>query len=289
MRAANLAEQMAFGQQQLSIDFPRSLRDALGLSFTYREQVRWLIGTSPLLALAYTHVPRDARIVDAREIHEFRASAFGDESKVRFGAFAPEAALRGHPLLERTLFAAASPAVYLAISDAVVEVISLGRTRTTPVDALVLASHEVPLAIELAASPRDVLVQRRRAIRDGDASHELIVAGSFRLADDGSLERVRIALSLDGERPVRARLAEHHLERHHFSSERAGVSARLCAEAIAPDDARTAAAARSALTLGLALFREARIRCDEVRRGRPEPCRRGAPIPRPSRKKKRRR
>ena len=280
---------MAFGQQQLSIVTPRTLRDALGLSFTYREQVRWLIGTSPLLALAYTHVPREARIVDARGVYEFAASAFGDETKVRFGAFATEESLRGHPLLDRTLFAAASPSVYLAVADALVEVISLGAVRTTPVDGLLLAPHEAPLAVELAQPVRDVYVQRRRAIRDGNASHELIVGGSFRLGDDGKLERVRVALSIDGERPARARLAEHHLERQHFSSERVGVAARLCAEAIAPEDPRTAAAARSALTLGLALFREARIRCDEMRRGRPEPRRRGTPIPRPSRKKKKRR
>ena len=91
---------MAFSQRQLSIFTPRSLRDALGLSFTHREQVRWLIGTSELLASAYTHVPREAQILDVRELDEFRAAPVGDENKIRFGAFATKASLRGHPVLE---------------------------------------------------------------------------------------------------------------------------------------------------------------------------------------------
>lgn len=250
---------MAFSQQHLSISAPRTLRDAFGLSFTHREQVRWLIGESPFLGLAYTHVPREAWIIDARRLHEFQARALGDESRVRFGAFAGEEGLRGHPLLERTLFAGASAAVYLAVADATVEVISLGRTRTTPIDALWLAAHEAPLAIELQHRESDLYLQRRRAIKDGAASHELVLGGSFRI-EDGEVVRLRLAFSLDGERPIRARLAEHHLEHYRLSSDRAAVAGRLCAEAIAPEDPRTAAAARSALTLALALFREARRR-----------------------------
>ncbi len=68
-----LETKMAFSQRQLSIFTPRSLRDALGLSFTHREQVRWLIGTSGLLASSYTHVPREAQILDVRQLDEFRA------------------------------------------------------------------------------------------------------------------------------------------------------------------------------------------------------------------------
>lgn len=265
---------MALSQPQLSIFTPRTLRDALGLSFTYREEVRWLIGASSLLALSYTQVPREARIVDARRLDDFRAHAFGDV-KIRFGAFADDGGLRNHPLLGRTLFAAASPAVYLAVADADVEVVSLGRTRTTPVDALVLAPHEAPLAIEFEHRAEDLYVQRRRTIRDGTASHDLVVGASFRIGEDGRASRIRIALSLDGSRPVRARLAEHQLEGERLSSDRTATAARLCAEAIDPADARTAAAARSALTLALALFREARVRCDEMHRSRrPDPPRR---------------
>jgi CO/xanthine dehydrogenase FAD-binding subunit len=264
---------MALSQPNLSIFTPRTLRDALGLSFTYREEVRWLIGASSLLALEYTQVPREARIVDARRLDDFRSHAFGDV-KIRFGAFADEAGLRGHPLLGSTVFAAASPAVYLAVADANVDVVSLGRTRTTPVDMLVLAPHEAPLALEFEHRPDDLYVQRRRTIRDGIASHDLVVGASFRLAG-GCADRVRIALSLDGSRPVRARLAEHHLEGERLSSDRTAMAARLCAEAIDPADARTAAAARSALTLALAMFREARVRCDEMHRSRrPDPPRR---------------
>ncbi|GEM_PF-1278675 len=268
---------MALSQPNLSIFTPRTLRDALGLSFTYREEVRWLIGTSSLLALEYTHVPREARIVDARRLDDFRSRAFGDV-KLRFGAFADEAGLRGHPLLGKTVFAAASAAVYLAVADANVDVVSLGRTRTTPIDMLVLAPHEAPLAVEFEHRPDDLYVQRRRTIRDGIASHDLVLGASFRIAGSGCADRVRIALSLDGSRPVRARLAEHHLEGERLSSDRTALAARLCAQAIDPADARTAAAARSALTLALALFREARVRCDEMHRSRrPEPPRRAKP------------
>lgn len=265
---------MALRQPELSIFTPRTLRDALGLSFTYREEVRWLIGTSPLLALAYTHVPREARIVDVRGLDDFRAHAFG-EGTVRFGAFSDEVGLRSHPLLKKTLFAAASASVYLAVADSTVEVVSLGRTRSAPIDSLVLAPHEAPLEIAFDHHEGDIYVQRRRTIRDGIASHDLIVGASFRLGDDGRTTRVRIALSLDGSRPVRARLAEHQLEGERLSSDRTATAARLCAEAIDPADARTAAAARSALTLTLALFREARVRCDEMNRSRrPDPPRR---------------
>lgn len=266
---------MAFSQRQLILFTPRTLRDALGLSFTYREQVRWLIGTSPLLASAYTHVPREAHIVDARSLDDFRACAVGDENRIRFGAFASEQSLSSHPLLAQTLFAAASAAVYLAVAEAEVEVVSLGRTRTAPIDALVLAPHEAPLAIDFRPQADDVYVQRRRTIRDGSASHDLIVGANIRIAPDGAIARARIALSIDGGKPVRARLAEHQLEGERLSSDRTAVAARLCAEAIAPDDARTAAAARSALTLALALFREARDRCDKmIRSRRPDPPRR---------------
>ena len=266
---------MAFSQRQLAIFTPRTLRDALGLSFTHREQVRWLIGTSTLLACPYTHVPRDAQIVDVRHLDDFRACATGDQHNIRFGAFASEESLHGHSLLAGTLFGAASAALYLAVSEAMVEVISLGVTRKTPIDTLVLSPHEAPLAIEFTPQPEDIYVQRRRTIRDGRASHDLILGATFRIADDGSMSRVRIALTIDDARPVRARLAEHHLEGQRLSAERAGMAARLCAEAIAPDDPRTAAAARSALTLGLALFREARDRCDKmIRSRRPDPPRR---------------
>lgn len=266
---------MAFSQRQLAIFTPRTLRDALGLSFTHREQVRWLIGTSKFLASAYTHVPREAQIVDVRQLDEFRACAIGDLSKVRFGAFASEESLRGHPLLESTLFKAASPALYLAVSETNIEVVSLGRTRVTPIDGLVLAAHEAPLSIELEAISEDIYVQRRRTIRDGSASHDLIIGATFRLAEDGRAARVRVALSIDDGPPVRARLAEHQLQGERLSSDRTGAAARLCAEAIAPEDARKAAAARSALTLALAMFREARVRCDEMNRSRrPDPPRR---------------
>lgn len=265
---------MALRQPDLSLFTPRTLRDALGLSFTYREEVRWLVGTSTLLGLEFTHVPREARIIDVRKLDDFRAHAFG-EGKIRFGAFADEDGLRGHPLLKGTLFAAASAAVYLAVADASVDVVSLGRTRTTPIDALVLAPHEAPVFIEFEHRAEDIYVQRRRAIRDGSASHDLVLGASFRLGGDYALSRVRIAFSLDGAPPARARLAEHHLEGHRISSDRTATAARLCAEAIEPSDARRAAAARSALTLALALFREARHRCDEMNRARrPDPPRR---------------
>ena len=266
---------MAFSQRQLSIFTPRSLRDALGLSFTHREQVRWLIGTSELLASSYTHVPREAQIVDVRALDEFRAAAVGDESKIRFGAFATESSLRGHPILEATLFKAASAALYLAVSEANVEVVSLGRSRVTPIDALVLAPHEAPLSIEFEPNSGDIYVQRRRTIRDGLASHDLIIGATFRLGEDGRTTRVRVALSIDDGPPVRARLAEHQLQGERLSSDRTGLAARLCAEAIVPEDPRKAAAARSALTLALAMFREARVRCDEMNRSRrPDPPRR---------------
>jgi CO/xanthine dehydrogenase FAD-binding subunit len=265
---------MAISQRQLSIFTPRTLRDALGLSFRHREAVRWLIGKSSLLATAYTHVPREAQILDVREVDDFRACAFG-EGKIRFGAFAAEESLRRHPLLGRTIFAAASSALYLAVSEADVEVVSLGTIRRTPIDALVLAQHEAPLSIEFDTQPDDVYVQRRRTIRDGTASHDLIIGATFRLGDDGRTTRVRVALTIDDGPPIRARLAEYHLQGERLSSERTSVAARLCAESIAPDDPRTAAAARSALTLGLALFREARVRCDEMNRSRrPDPPRR---------------
>ena len=92
---------MALRQPQLSLYTPRTLRDAFGLSFTYREEVRWLIGTSPLLGLSYTHVPSDAQIIDARKLDDFRAHAFG-EGTIRFGAFADIDGLQTHPLLLET-------------------------------------------------------------------------------------------------------------------------------------------------------------------------------------------
>jgi CO/xanthine dehydrogenase FAD-binding subunit len=263
---------MAFSQRQISIFAPRTLREALGLSFTYRERVRWLLGTSSLLALAFTHVPRDSQIVDARRIADFRQPALGDENQVRFGSFAEEEALRGHPLLERTLFAAASPSLYLAVSRATVEIVSLGQTRTTPIDALWLSPHEAPLAIELHHSD-EIYLERRRTVCDGSASHDLLIGASFGVGADGRIGRVRIALCVDGERPVRARLAEHHLEGQRPGGDRLATAARLCAQAIAPDCPRSAAAARSALTLGLLLLKEARVRFDEIARS---PTKRGA-------------
>ena len=247
---------MAFSQRQISIFTPRTLREALGLSFTYRERVRWLMGSSSLLSLAYTHVPRDAQIVDVRGVADFCQPALGDENRVRFGAFAAEEALRGHPLLERTLFSAASASVYLAVSAAIVEIVSLGQTRTTPIDALWLAPHEAPLGISLNAVD-EIYLQRRRTVCDGSASHDLVIGASFRFSTQGDIARVRIALSVDGARPIRARLAEHHLEGQRPAGARIATAARLCAEAIAPDDARSAAAARSALTLGLVVLKEA--------------------------------
>ena len=247
---------MAFSQRQPCIFTPQTLREALGLSFTYRERVRWLVGLSPLLAVTYTHVPRDSQIVDARGVADFRMHALGDEKRARFGAFAGDDALRGHPLLERTLFAGANPSLYLAVAEATVEVISLGRTRTTPMEALCLAPHEVPLAVELESGDA-MYVQRRRAVSDGSASHDLMIAATLRFGEDGRVARARIALSIDGGRPIRARLAEHHLEGARPAGERMTTAARLCAEAIPPQDARSAAAARSAWTLGLALLKEA--------------------------------
>jgi CO/xanthine dehydrogenase FAD-binding subunit len=253
---------MAFSQRQLSIFTPRTLRDALHLSFSYREQVRWLIGTSPLLALAYTHVPSGAQIVDVRRLQEFRAPALGDETRARFGAFATEEALRGHPVLERGPLAASSAPLYLMVSDASVEVISLGHTRRAPIDALVLASHEAPVAIELHARDDEVYVERRRSVTDGAASHDLLVAAAFRLDGEGRTKGARIGMVVNGGRPIRARLAEHHLAHQRLAGDRMETAARLCAAAIEGADPQAAAAARSALTLALALFKDARVRCE---------------------------
>src|SRR5262249_3860680 len=154
---------------------------------------------------------------DARNIADFTAPASGAAWRVRFGAFAPESALRDHPVLQNVLFGAASVPVALAIADARVEVISLGATRTTPIDSLLLAAFEAPVAIEINADNQDIYVERKRSIRDGKASHDLVLAASLRLREDGSLARIRIAFSIDGERPIRARLAEHHLEHQRLS------------------------------------------------------------------------
>lgn len=252
--------------ERLTIAAPRTLREALSVSYTHRERVRWLIGTSPLLGAVYTHVPRDAQILDARGVREFTAAGSGEAARVRFGAFASAAALRAHPVLERVLFGAANAALRLAVAEASVEIVSLGKLRMTPIDGLVLAVHEAPVTVQLGAGDEDVYLERRRAILDGEASHELILAAQLRAGDDGRLTRVRVAFSLDGEAPIRGRLVEHHLEGHRLSSERSGDAARLCAAAIVPSDARTAAAARSALPLALALLREARVRCDHNKR-----------------------
>lgn len=252
--------------ERLNIVAPRSLREALSVSYTHRERVRWLIGTSSLLSAAYTHVPRDARILDARGVREFTAAASGEAARVRFGAFASEDALRAHPVLQRVIFSAADAVLRLAVADASVEVASLGKLRTVPIESLLLAAHEAPVTIQLDARGEDVYLERRRAMRDGDASHELILAAQLRIGEDGRLSRARVAFSLDGEPPIRSRLVEHHLEGHRLSSERSADAARLCAAAIVPGDARTAAAARSALPLSLALLREARVRCDQIKR-----------------------
>src|SRR5271166_3620185 len=96
--------------ERLSIAAPRTLREALSVSYTHRERVRWLIGTSPLLGVAYTHVPRDAQILDARGVRDFTAAGSGESERLRFGAFTPEAILRTHPALQHILFRATSAA-----------------------------------------------------------------------------------------------------------------------------------------------------------------------------------
>ena len=256
---------MAYADQ-LSISAPRSLGEALSLAHVHRERVRWLIGESTLLGLSYKLVPRESFILDARNVPELWAGPRADGPRFRFGAFASEARLRAHPITQRLISGEIPPMLALLVAGASVEVASLGRVRTRHLDALALAAYEAPVAVIIEAPAADeVCIERRRAIRDGDASHELHTVAVFGVAPDGAIRRARIALAVDDLPPVRGRAAERHLEGHRLASERCADAARLCAEAIVPRDARSAAAARSALPLALSLLRQARIRCDAAR------------------------
>ncbi|MBV8150577.1 MAG: hypothetical protein JO101_06145 [Candidatus Eremiobacteraeota bacterium] len=253
--------------ERLEIAAPRSLREALAVSLAPRERIRWLIGSNELFGFSYSLVPRDSYILDARGVSEFTAAPRRDGERIRFGAFAREAALQA-PSIREVLFGATPRMLALLVAGAFVEVASLGRLRSRPLDALVLAPYEAPVSIVFESNRDDLRFERRRSIRDGEATHEIEMIAALRLLDDGRVRNVRIGLAVDGKLPVRARLAEHALEGQRLNKERCLAAARGCAEAIVPASPQAAAAARSALPLAVALLREAQTHADgSLRKG----------------------
>ncbi|KNE80042.1 MULTISPECIES: FAD binding domain-containing protein [Streptomyces] len=119
-------------------------------------------------------------------------------------------------------------AVALAALDATVHLRSPGGTeRTVPVEELylppgrtphretVLAPGELITAVELPAPPPGALMRFRKVRDRWSYAFALVSVGvSVRQADDGTLDRVAIALGGVAPRPWRARAAEQRLLGH---------------------------------------------------------------------------
>lgn len=249
---------------------PGTLQAALTLAYQHKKKTRWLVGKSDLLRLDYSTVPRDAFIIDARGVAEFRAVERFHAGLWGVGVFAAAATLDHHREIGRQLIGETEmPLLRLLGLEAKVSIGMPGTTRTVPLESIFaenklrIEPHEVPIALEVPTQPPGLaFAERRRATSDGAASYDLRLLICMKVGSLGRIEQIRIAVGLDNDGPLRATLAEdrlcgRRLEDRRAETEAFGEAARLVAQSIASVDAKTSAAARGLPALALSAFKEA--------------------------------
>jgi CO/xanthine dehydrogenase FAD-binding subunit len=249
---------------------PGTLQAALTLAYQHKKKTRWLVGKSDLLRLDYSRVPRDAFIIDARGIAQFRAVERFHEGLWGIGVFTALSTLDHHREIGRRLIGETEmPLLRLLGLEAKVSIGMPGTTRTVPLESIFadnrlrIEPHEVPIALEVPVQPPGLaFAERRRATADGAASYDLRLLVCMKVGSLGRIQQIRIALGLDDGAPVRAIPAEDRLTGRRLDGRRAeieafGEAARLAAQSIASVDARTSAAARGLPALALSAFKEA--------------------------------
>jgi CO/xanthine dehydrogenase FAD-binding subunit len=235
-----------------------TLREVNDLAFLHRERVRFRAGTSELLAVALEPQDDDGFVVDVREVGELRAIAQAPNGAPVIGAFAPCAAVAIElPAICPSPATLANARMRVGLHDPRVRVYGLGATRLVPLDRLVLAPHELPVALELAP-PRPGLgiAERRRTTNDGEASFTLGVTVALRVTALARFEHVRVFVDLDGA-IRRAGAIEEALEGRRCDRDLFLGAARAAATAIPATDARSSALARSLPPLVVAALRDA--------------------------------
>lgn len=249
---------------------PATLQAALTLAYQHKRKTRWLVGKSDLLRLDYSTVPRDAFIIDARGVPDFRAVERFNDGLWGVGVFAPVASLDHHREIGPQLIGETEmPLLRLLGLESKLTIGMPGTTRTVPLGSIYqdgtirIAPHEVPIALEVPKSPAGLaFAERRRATADGDASYDLRLLVCLKVGLLGRIETIRIAVALDQDGPVRAgsaeeRLAGRRLESRRAEAEAFGEAARLVAQAVPSVDAKTSAAARAIPALMLSALKEA--------------------------------
>lgn len=228
------------------------------------------MGTSELLRLDYGVVPSEAFIIDARRIPEFTRVAALDASRWGIGVFAPLAAVRGEPDLERLLLGETTVPLFRLLGlDAKVSIATPGTTRTVALGSIYaetglrIEPHEAPVELEVAKAPRGLaFVERRHVTTDAQCSYDLRLAVCLRVGILRRIEAIRTAVSLDGGPPRAATLAEERLAGRRLGEDGSevavfGEAARLAAEAVAAADAKSSAVARALPPLMFSALKEA--------------------------------
>jgi CO/xanthine dehydrogenase FAD-binding subunit len=249
---------------------PQTLQAALTLAYQHRKRTRWLVGKSELLRLDYGTVQRDAFIIDARGIADFRAIEPFHDGLWSVGVFASLSALDHHREIGRALVGETEmPLLRLLGLEAKITIGMPGTTRTVPLESiyaegkLAIDDHEVPIALEVPRHPPGLaFAERRRATSDREASFDLRLLICMKVGSLGRIETVRMAVALDGGGPVRAtpaeeRLANRRLEDRRAEADAFGEAARLAAQTFPSVDAKTSAAARALPPLMLSALKEA--------------------------------
>lgn len=234
-----------------------TLRDLTGLSYMHRERARYAAGTSELLGVVYAPLPGDGFVIACANMPELQAIRSA-RTGLTVGAFTPLAAVSdAAPEMMPPGTALAAARLRLSMLDATVTIAGMGRTRSAPYDALKLAPHELPIEIDIPPLRSGIgFGDRQRRTNDGDASFALGVSVALRVSALGRFERVRIFVDFEGT-IARAVLAEAKLEKQRCDPGFFAETARLAAYAIATQDARTSAAARSITPLAMAALRDA--------------------------------
>jgi CO/xanthine dehydrogenase FAD-binding subunit len=249
---------------------PESLQAALTLAYHHKNRTRWLVGKSELLNLDYSKVPRDAFIIDARSIAEFRAVERFHDRLWGVGVFASITAIGDHSEIGRQLVGeTAMPLLRLLGLEAKLVIGLPGTTRTAPLASIYgdgrlrIAPHEVPIALEVPKHPPHLaFAERRRLTSDGEASYDLRLLVCLKVGALGAIDSIRIAVALDDGPPQLARQAEERLmgrkvEGRRAESEVFGEAARLAAQTFPSTDAKSSAAARALPALMLSAIKEA--------------------------------
>jgi CO/xanthine dehydrogenase FAD-binding subunit len=235
-----------------------NLRDVNNAAFLHRERVRFRAGRSALLGIALDPASGDGVAIDVADVPELRAIATSPNGSATIGAFATlEELSAALPMLAPRDAAAANVRLRLALHGARVTVYGLGRTRTTAIEQLAVAAHELPATIDVPAIREGLgIAERRRATNDGSASFALGITAALRVSPLARFEQVRIFVDVDGV-VRRATTAEARLEGERCDRDLIPDAARLAAASIKADDARSSAIARAIQPLVLAALRDA--------------------------------